>query len=63
MTRIARAVAIGFPHHVTQRGNYRQVVFKRDQVFLSYLEWLKIYSEKYRLKIWAYKWERKRLEI
>jgi putative transposase len=63
MTRIARAVAIGFPHHVTQRGNYRQAVFKRDQVFLSYLEWLKIYSEKYRLKIWAYKWERKRLEI
>ena len=54
MGRIARAVAVEFPHHVTQRGNYRQTVFKRDQDYLLYLEWLKLYAEKYRLKIWAY---------
>jgi hypothetical protein len=28
MPRIARAVAVGFPHHITQRGNYRQRVFE-----------------------------------
>ena len=28
MPRIARAVAVGYPHHITQRGNYRQAVFE-----------------------------------
>jgi len=27
-SRISRAVATGFPHHVTQRGNYQQRVFE-----------------------------------
>jgi putative transposase len=54
MPRIARAVAVGHPHHITQRGNYRQPVFQGDEDYLQYLEWLKSYSEKYSLKIWAY---------
>ena len=54
MPRIARAVAIGFPHHITQRGNYRQTVFENDADYSRYLEWLNDYSVKYSLKIWAY---------
>ena len=54
MPRISRAVAVGFPHHITQRGNYRQSVFERKDDYLFYLEWLKTYSSKYSLKIWAY---------
>jgi putative transposase len=54
MPRIARAVAVGIPHHVTQRGNYRQVVFGEDGDYQQYLEWLKYYSARYSLKIWAY---------
>jgi REP-associated tyrosine transposase len=27
MPRIARVVAVGVPHHVTQRGNNRQPIF------------------------------------
>ena len=27
MPRIARVVAVGYPHHITQRGNYGQDVF------------------------------------
>lgn len=54
MPRIARAVAIGFPHLITQRGNYRQTVFDSDADYSQYLEWLKVYSVKYSLKIWAY---------
>lgn len=54
MPRIARAVAVGIPHHITQRGNYRQVVFEQDADNQQYLEWLKYYSGKYALKIWAY---------
>ena len=34
MPRISRVVAVGHPHHVTQRGNYRQTVFETDQDYL-----------------------------
>lgn len=54
MPRIARAVATGYPHHITQRGNYQQHVFEVEQDYAQYLHWLKEYSQKYFLKIWAY---------
>jgi putative transposase len=54
MPRISRAVAVGYPHHITQRGNYRQSVFKKDEDYSQYLEWLKEYCQKHSLKIWAY---------
>jgi putative transposase len=54
MPRIARATAIGYPHHVTQRGNYQQPVFEDKDDFIQYKTWLKEYSQKYSLKIWAY---------
>ncbi len=54
MSRIARIVAQGYPHHVTQRGNYRQPVFETDGDYRQYLEWLKKYSGKYALDLWAY---------
>jgi len=38
MARIARAVAPGIPHHITQRGNRRQQVFFRDEDYQAYLE-------------------------
>jgi hypothetical protein len=52
--RISRVVAVGHPHHVTQRGNYRQTVFETDQDYLLYLDWLKTYCQKHSLKMWAY---------
>lgn len=54
MPRISRVVAVGFPYHITQRGNYRQRVFERKDDYIRYLDWLKTYSSKYSLKIWAY---------
>src|SRR3989344_4083127 len=54
MPRISRPVAIGYPHHITQRGNYQQKVFESDADYLQYLQWLQQYSKKYSLKIWAY---------
>jgi len=54
MPRIARITAIGYPHHVTQRGNYRQRVFKTNNDYKQYLSWLKEYSDKNSLDIWAY---------
>jgi putative transposase len=54
MPRIARAVAIGFPHHVIQRGNNKEKVFfdKKDRE--QYLSLLKKYSEKWDSPILAY---------
>jgi len=37
MPRIARVVVQGIPHHVTQRGNYQQVVFLNDNDREQYL--------------------------
>jgi putative transposase len=54
MPRISRAVAVGLPHHITQRGNYRRGVFEKEDDYLRYIEWLMTYTRKYSLKIWAY---------
>ncbi len=54
MPRIARTVAVDYPHHVTQRGNNRINVFFEDEDRRFYFKTLKRYSEKYRLEIWAY---------
>jgi putative transposase len=54
MPRISRPVAVGYPHHITQRGNYRQKIFESDVDYLQYLQWLQQYSRQYLLKVWAY---------
>ena len=38
MPRSARIVIPGLPHHVTQRGNRRQVTFFDDADYALYLE-------------------------
>ncbi len=40
MSRHARTVCVDVPHHVTQRGNYQQVVFTADRHYARYIEWL-----------------------
>jgi putative transposase len=54
MGRIARVVAEGLPHHITQRGNGRQVVFDDAKDRRVYLKLLQGYAEEYRLRIWAW---------
>lgn len=54
MPRMARIVAVGLPHHITQRGNYKQDIFFDDDDRQRYLYWLKDYSIKYSLSIIAY---------
>ena len=44
----------GCPHHVTQRGNYQQVVFYDDEDRRLYLEWLCEYKKRNGLKVWAW---------
>jgi putative transposase len=54
MARIARAVAPGIAHHVTQRGNRRQQTFFNDQDYQSYLELMSQWCMKYQVQTWAY---------
>jgi putative transposase len=52
--RLARAIAVGCAHHITQRGNNRQDVFFVDEDRRVYLELLKEQARKYGLEVLAY---------
>ena len=54
MPRIARVVAAGLPHHVTQRGNNREQVFFSDDDRRFYLWTLAQYRRKYAVDVWGY---------
>lgn len=54
MARLARVVAAGSPHLVTQRGNRGQKVFFSDSDFGLYLELLAAGAGSARTAVWAY---------
>jgi putative transposase len=54
MARIARAVAPGIPHHVTQRGNRRQQTFFNDEDYQFYLVLMSEWCMTFQVDIWAY---------
>ena len=51
MPRLARVVAPGVPHHVTQRGNNRQDVFFVDDDRSAYLDMLAEQAERFELRV------------
>jgi putative transposase len=54
MPRQARLVIPHVPHHITQRGNQGQDVFRSDEDREVYLGLLREYSLEHGLAIWAY---------
>ena len=54
MPRQSRLVIPDIPHHIVQRGNYKQEIFQRESDFKIYCQWFKEYSEKYCLETYAY---------
>jgi putative transposase len=54
MSRIARVVAVGVPHHVTQRGNYGQTVFHSDEDRRVYLALLAHHGTLRGLSFWGF---------
>ncbi len=50
---MARTVAPGSPHHVTQRGNRRQQTFFNEEDYQSYLELMTEWCEARQVDIWA----------
>ena len=54
MPRQARIVIPGNPHHITQRGNYRQNVFDNENNYKQYSEWINEYALGNGVEILAY---------
>lgn len=54
MARFARVVVVDVAHHVTQRGNARQVILSSDSDRVAYLELLRHHSELYGLTLLGY---------
>lgn len=54
MARIARVIAAGIPHHVTQRGNRRMITFFQDEDYQAYISLLGEWCKKSEVEIWAY---------
>ena len=54
MPRIARIIAVNYPHHITQRGNNRSTVFFDDEDRQTYLKLLAGYAQKHQFQILAY---------
>jgi len=54
MARKARIILPGYPHHITQRGNYKQKIFSSEDDYSCYLKWLQEYSKKYKLLLLSY---------
>jgi putative transposase len=54
MPRLARVVAPGRPHHVTQRGNRRLDTFFHDDDYRHYLDLMAEWCRHYGVEVWAY---------
>ncbi len=54
MARLPRFTIIGQPQHIIQRGNNRQIIFKKKADYKFYLEKLKDAAEKHECEIHAY---------
>jgi putative transposase len=54
MARMARVVAAGLPHHVTQRGNRRQPVFFSEDDYAAYAALLAERCHAAKVAVWAY---------
>jgi putative transposase len=54
MARLPRVVVVDVAHHVTQRGNARQVILANDPDRVAYLELLRHYAELHRLAVLGY---------
>ena len=54
MPRAQREIIPGTSHHITQRGNYRQTVFFRDEDRRFYLDLLSEFLPHYRVALEGY---------
>ncbi len=51
---MARVIAPGYPHHVTQRGNRRQQTFFGEEDYAAYVELLRERCDRYDVQVWGW---------
>jgi putative transposase len=51
---MARVIAPGYPHHITQRGNRRQQTFFCDDDYHAYIDLTAEWCQRYGVEIWAW---------
>lgn len=54
MARLPRLVIPNQPHHVMQRGNDRQLIFRDANDFRAFLDWLREAAKQFKVSIHAY---------
>ncbi len=54
MARIARVIAPGYPHHITQRGNRRQQTFFCAEDYTTYIRLMAEWCQACKVEVWAY---------
>lgn len=54
MVRLARVVAPGIPHHVTQRGNRRQRTFFEQEDFRAYISLMGRWCSRFGVEVRVY---------
>ena len=54
MTRLARVIAVGVPHHITQRGNARRFILQDESDRKVYLDLLRQSTEVHGIAVVGY---------
>jgi len=54
MARLPRLVIPNQPHHIIQRGNDRQTIFRDNDDFQTFLDWLREAAKQYQVAVHAY---------
>jgi putative transposase len=54
MARLPRLIVPKQPHHIIQRGNNRQLIFREEADYQHFLDWLKEAARSYQVAIHAY---------
>jgi hypothetical protein len=54
MAGIARVIAPGYHHHITQRGNRRQQTFFCDKDYKMYINLMSEWCKQCKVEVWAY---------
>ncbi|MGH8854254.1 MAG: transposase [Telluria sp.] len=54
MARLPRLILPGQPHHILQRGNNREPIFREEEDYQRFLAWLKEAARFYQVAIHAY---------
>jgi len=54
MVRLARVVAPGYPHHITQRGNRRQQTFFQMKIIKPIIDRMTEWCNYFYVDMWSY---------